>query len=254
MKILITGTAGTWGRAFVNHLKDNKEHEIIGIDNTEKAVVEFRRDYPGIKIYLKDFKDWEFAGAGFDLLIHLAAYKHIDEGEKNPIASIDNNVIKTKILFINAKNNGVKILFVSTDKSVEPSSVYGATKFLGERMAQDLGGVVVRSGNIINSSGSVLEIWEECCKQSRPLPVTDLEMVRYFIDVKDAVAESWERFNKGDKLIILNGCKEVILKDFLLDFLKTKGLESIADYKPGIKIIGLREGEKLKDKLKWDFE
>jgi len=251
MKILITGACGTWGTEFVKQLKDR--HEIIGIDNTEKAVADFRRQFPKIKMHLMDFVDWDFEKDNVDVTVHLAAYKHIDLAEVNVDSCISNNITKTSKFFKNANDSGVKILFISTDKAVEPISVYGLSKTLGERLAWQYGGQVARSGNIIGANGSVIHIWRDCVKNELPICVTDMKMKRYFIEVEDAVRISWDGFLKGKKLTIVDVGGKRLLKDIINDVLAESG-KTIETYKPGIQIIGKRPGERLEDKIRWDDE
>lgn len=252
MKFLITGIAGTWGREFTLQLAE-AGHEVVGVDNTEKSVAEFRRDFPEVKVYMEDFGEFQF-GEKYDYVIHLAAYKHIDLGEVNVSSCVENNVVKTISLYNRAKENGAKIVFVSTDKAVEPKSVYGYTKALGERLTWEMGGTVIRSGNIIGSNGSVVHIWRDAIKNQRPLKVTDLNMVRYFIRVEDAVKKSIDGILAGDRLTIVDIGGPLTLGQIIENILRESGIDSLEDYKPGIEIIGKRPGERLIDKIRWEEE
>lgn len=249
MKIIITGITGTWGQAFTRLLKD--EHTLYGIDHNEKAVSEFRHEYPNIQTYLGDFIDYDFEKNPCDLLIHLAAYKHIGICEKNVFACVENNITKTAVLFKNAFRNKVKILFISTDKAVEPINVYGLSKALGERLAREFGGVVARSGNVFASNGSVVQVWEKAIDEKKPIKVTNLEMTRYFIEADDVVKQVWEGYKKGYKLIIPDMGNPISLKELLIKIAKNKGID--LDTYP-VEIIGIRPTEKLSEKLWWDNE
>lgn len=248
MKCLITGIAGTWGRAFTELLKD--QHEIIGVDNTEKLVAEFRHLYPQVSVHLLDFVDYEFEPLDIDLVIHLAAYKHIDLAETNVASCVDNNVTKTAIFFENAKISGADIMFVSTDKAVKPASVYGYTKALGEKLCEYHKGCLVRSGNIIGSNGSVIHIWRDAIKNNKPLSVTDLDMERYFIKVDDAVRLAWEGYTRGERKILVDLGGRLKLGQIIDNILAETG-QSMDTYGPGVKVIGKRPGERLIDEIDW---
>jgi len=250
-KILVSGISGTVGRAFVRLLKNN--HELHGIDFNELGVVKFRRDFPDIKVSLGDFGDFDFKDKGFDMVLHLAAYKHVDIAEENVFATIENNVTKTAKLFKNAKENNVKIVFFSTDKAVEPCSVYGMTKRLGEMMCWELGGQVIRSGNIIGSNGSVLDIWRKAIKNKEPLKITDLEMKRYFIDADVAAHIGWDGISFGRQLVIIDNGGSRKLSDFVNILLADFGW-TVDTYPYGIEIIGKRQGERLVEPIRWEYD
>lgn len=244
MNILITGFAGSLGSEFTRQLLERGDH-VTGVDSNEWAVAAFP-DHPFLTKMLRDFGN---VRGEYDLVIHCAAYKHIDLIESNREAATYNNVFLTKCLYAAAK--GPK-LFISTDKAVEPSSHYGETKRLGEVMTLSQGGMVARLGNIMGSSGSVIPRWESAIDKGEPLMVTDFNMTRYMIDVSDAVQRilsllPWAA--PGDTIVPDMG-DPVILTDILARVLAKHGLP--ADYPT--KVIGLRPAEKMHEKLKWDDE
>lgn len=247
MKILITGCAGTMGRAFTKHLCGS--HEIIGLDNNEWAMAEYQNDFP-IKSILKSFEKWRFNQDPVDLVIHCAAYKHVDLGESNPHTFIENNVYNTGKLFAEAFKHNADILFISTDKAVEPCSVYGYTKAIGEKLCKHYGGKIVRLGNVLNSNGSVIPIWEEAIAGGKTIKITDERMMRYVIEDEEAVRQIWKGYLDGKKLIIPE-CEEKPIANLLMDVLEKHNL-TFKDVK--VKYIGKRPGEKLREKLKWEEE
>jgi len=252
MRILITGICGSWGKEFTKQLKD--DHTLIGIDNSEIAVAKFRHEFPGIAIKMATYGDWDYETTPVDMIIHLAAYKHIDICEENAMSCVFNNVVETYCLFDEARRNGVKILFVSTDKAVEPVSTYGMSKALGEKMCIDCGGYIARSGNIIGSNGSVFQIWGNLIENKKPIKITDPEMLRYFLTVEEAVSAVWEGFMDGKKLNIIRG-EEMILSDLLGEILVGKGYDyDYTKYPYGVEIIGRKPMEKFQEKLMWDNE
>lgn len=250
LRVLITGAFGTWGNEFTRVLLE-EGHEIIAVGRDEKAAAEYKRKFPNTHIMLMDFQDVKFSGMKCDLLIHLAAYKHIDLCEVNIVSAIENNVTKTAKLFADANNNDVEILFISTDKACDPISVYGMTKALGERLAWNYGGAVARSGNIIGSNGSVVHVWRQMVQDEKPLSVTDMDMQRYFIKVEDAIAIAWEGFKQGKRLTLVDKGGKLKLGDIINKVLEEFGY-TLETYKPGVNIIGLRPGERLVDEITWD--
>jgi UDP-N-acetylglucosamine 4,6-dehydratase/5-epimerase len=246
--VMITGIAGSLGQAFVKLL--HKKYNIIGFDNNEWGIATMQKEYPDVEFHLEDFSEWKFEQNPCEYIIACAAYKHLPLGEENPNSFIDNNIIKLRKLFVEAYKNNVDLLFVSTDKAVEPCSLYGATKFIGERLATYYNFSIARCGNLLNSSGSVIPVWEDCIAKGEPLPITDGRCVRYVIEVEEAARQMWDWFYLGDKLIIPQ-CKKISIID-LADSVYEK--HGIPPKKRAIKFIGLRDKEKLEEKLRWDWE
>lgn len=242
MNILVTGAAGSLGKAFVRLLQE--DHELIGIDNSEWSVAEFEKEFPKVPILLEDFSEWRFDQHPVDLVIHAGAYKHLPLGEDNPNSFIDNNIIKTRKLFAEAYKNNADILFISSDKAVEPCNLYGYTKAIGEKLAKYYDGYIARCGNFLNSSGSVIPVWEKALKENKPLPVTDLGMKRFVIDLDDAAQQIWNGYIRKEKLIIPK-CREISLKEIL---------DEVNYFNNPIEIIGIRPGEKMQEKLRWEWE
>jgi FlaA1/EpsC-like NDP-sugar epimerase len=237
--VLITGGAGSLGQCFVNLLK--KDYHVISVDSNEWAVA----SNGGV---LGDFVDYDLSG--IDYVIHCAAYKHVDLGENNPDAFIENNVIKTMKFFKKLSQLGIRFVFISTDKAVEPINLYGFTKAIGEKLALFYGGSVARLGNIIASSGSVIPLWEKAIENKEPIPITDENMIRFFIEGPDAANQIWHEF-LNDERVIIPICTKKRLLDILAEVLKKHGYDKASDYEPGIVEIGIRPGEKLEEKLEW---
>lgn len=245
MKILITGISGTLGTAFAELLAD--DHEVVGVDRNEESVARFKQNH-AVPITVEDFGEYSLNNRGFDLVIHLATLKHIDLCEQNTNSCVLNNLVKTYVLFQNARDNGVDILFMSTDKAVEPSSMYGYSKALAEGMVRELGGAFARSGNILASNGSVMGIWDEAIKNNQPIRITHKEMQRYFITAEHAAQRIWDLYLAGERVIIPEMDREAYLVDLAREKLETYGY-TLEDYPGGIEYIGLRPGEKLRERL-----
>ncbi len=245
MKVLITGGAGSLGRAFIKTLHNVS---VTVVDSNEWAVAECQKLFPDVEFILGDFTDVELEP--YDYVIHCAAYKHVDLGQNNQESFVSNNIIKTMKLFKELHRLRTPFLFISTDKAVKPINFYGFTKAIGEELALYYGGSVGRCGNLLASSGSVIPIWEQAIKDKLPIPITDINMIRYVIEDIQAATVLWNEFLEGNKVIIPL-CKEVRLLDMLSDVLKRHGYNSAEEYTPGVEIIGIRPGEKLREEMEW---
>ena len=249
-KVFITGITGTIGRAFTKHLTQKYEIEVVGIDHNEASVAKFKRDFPNVDVTCGDFGDIHCFDNDVTTLIHLAASKHIDLCEESPNNCVLNNVIKTQHLFSTALEHAVDVLFMSTDKAVEPTSVYGYSKALGEAMALEYGGAFIRSGNVIASNGSVFGIWDEQIANKQPVRVTHKDMRRFFITADNLAERAWNLYLNGEKTIIPEMDKNVKLVDLLAEKLANSGY-TLDDYPYGVEYSGLRPGEKLEERLDW---
>jgi len=245
--VLITGAGGSLGRELVKYLHES--YQIIGMDNNEWACATLQNEYHDIKVLMKDFDKWRFDQDPCNILVHCAAYKHVNLCEDNPHDCIENNIIKTGKLFAEAFKNNVDILFISSDKAVEPCNTYGFSKAIGEKLCKHYNGSIARSGNFLGSSGSVIPIWEQCIAEGKPLPITDPKMTRYVIELPDAARQIWSEFLLGKKLIIPN-MEKLTLNELKLRVLHKHNLND--DYPS--KIIGPRPGEKMSEKLTWEGE
>jgi len=200
---------------------------------------------------------------GVQVVIHAAAYKHVPLVEANPISGLANNVLGTEILAREAEDAGVeRFILVSSDKAVRPTSVMGASKRMAELVVQDLAArakstvfTMVRFGNVLGSSGSVVPLFQEQISRGGPVTVTDLGVMRYFMTVREAVhlvlragamADGGEVFvlDMGEALPIIQLARQVI---------ESAGYSVCDTDNPegdiAIEITGLRPGEKLHEEL-----
>jgi FlaA1/EpsC-like NDP-sugar epimerase len=252
MKILITGASGSIGKEIVKQLIKN--NEIICFDRNEEKVFYLEKEllekYPNCKltVCLGSITDVDRVKQVFDIhkpniVYHTAANKHVPLGEENIHEFVYNNIQGTINLSDVALSYGAKLVFISTDKAVEPSSVMGYTKRMCEKYLLSLNKdiVICRFGNIIGSSGSVYEIFEKQAKEGI-ITVTHPDMERYFISVENAVTNliACSLFKAG--VYVFNMGEPV------------KIMEVAKKFSLNIKIIGLRKGEKIKEKLYYDFE
>lgn len=134
----------------------------------------------GARVYSVDHPDWDILGPEFiglvlasepDAIIHLAAHKYAPLGEEKPYEVADLNIRGTHAVIEAAAEVGARVVLASTCKAADPSTAYGASKLIAERIALNAGGVVIRLVNVLGSSGSVLPIWSEI-PDGDPLPLT----------------------------------------------------------------------------------
>jgi len=205
------------------------------------------------------------ADHGVEIVLHAAAYKHVPMVEMNPVAGFANNVIGTHVLAQAAGEAGVKrFILVSTDKAVRPTTLMGASKRLAEIVVQDLasrarpGGTIyamVRFGNVIGSSGSVIPLFQEQIARGGPVTLTHREVTRYFMTIPEAarlvlVAGT---FASGGDLYVLDMGDPVPIYDLARQMIEASGYSVKDEEHPEgdieIVLTGLRPGEKLHEEL-----
>ena len=188
----------------------------------------------------------DMAGTGTDIEIHIAAVKNIEITEFNPIETININVNGTvNMIKMAIKNKPSKFLNISTDKSVESSTLYGTTKQLGERVISWAGHHIettkfasVRIGNVIESRGNVFSVWKEEIKNKKLISITEPKMKRYFFHVNEAVE------------FILNCIPLITEGEIFVPKMNSYAIQDLADKtSKKQKTIGLRQGEKIKEIL-----
>lgn len=271
--IMVTGAAGTIGKEICLQLEKTKAKKIIGVDINEYGISVFNlqnkyKSKNKIKLFLLDVSNLIAIKEIFELekpsiIFHAAANKHVDIVEDNKNYSIYNN-LKTifNVLHLSSRYNFVKrLIFISTDKAVEPSNYMGLTKRVGEILINYFAKkykknfTSVRFGNVIGSSGSYIEILKKQIFNGGPITITDKRATRYFMTLNDAVnlvlQSCEEKFiggvfvlNMGDPINIFNLTKEILKKNNLT-IKDKKNLSGDLE----VKIIGLKKGEKLFEKL-----
>ncbi|MBI5234178.1 MAG: polysaccharide biosynthesis protein, partial [Deltaproteobacteria bacterium] len=193
-----------------------------------------------------------------EIVFHCAAYKHVPLMEFNPSEAFKTNVIGTKtVAEVSAECKVERFVLISTDKAVCPVNVMGKTKMLAERIVSNLANIpsvgtrfmTVRFGNVLESSGSVVPLFNEQIKRGGPLTVTHPEMTRFFMTIPEAVSLVIEAsaMGRGGEVFILDMGEPVKILDL------AKRILSLYGYRAGVDIdivfIGLRPGEKLHEEL-----
>jgi UDP-N-acetylglucosamine 4,6-dehydratase len=254
--ILVTGGAGYLGSNLVKRLLERySDTKIRTISPSEFDIqkLKWHINDSRLETLLGDIRDTNtvaFALKDADTVIHLAAMKHIEICEDNPIDAVTTNVYGTINLL--KYFTGKTFIGMSTDKALEPIGCYGATKLLQEKLilsqaksAKNKRFIIVRSGNIFASRGSVLDRWREQLKKNNEIIVTDLRMTRYFIDVDtlaDFIIDVMKNGKNGYVYIPKQVC--VTLADLVEAFIEVWGSKNTK-----IKELGLRKGERSHEVL-----
>ena len=195
MKVLITGGTGTVGKALIAQ----NDNEYISISRNEENIANLKRDYPNVKCYVGNIEDKSLLLRVFkevkpDVVVHSAAMKHIDLMELNPIAGCNVNVMGSLNVVEASIINDVPITIgISTDKACLSESVYGASKYLMERVFMNTNTdenrfSLTRFANVAHSAGSVLPFWLKLKKEGSPLKLTDPNMNRLIFTKEDAAS------------------------------------------------------------------
>lgn len=198
-----------------------------------------------------------------EVVLHAAAYKHVPLVEANEVAGARNNALGTHTVAQACADAGVhKFILVSTDKAVRPTNVMGATKRLAEMLVQDLQTrhtntvfSMVRFGNVLDSSGSVIPLFREQIGKGGPITVTDPEVTRFFMTIAEAarLVLLAGTFAKGGEVYVLDMGKPVRIIDLARNMINICGLSERTSENPKgdieISIVGLRPGEKLYEEL-----
>jgi len=265
--VLVSGAGGSIGSELCRQISGFSPKALVLVEYSENNLfqieLELKEVGPGLTIYpeLVDIKDRERLQKIFkqyqpQVVFHAAAYKHVPMMEKHPHSALRNNVIGTKNLAELADQHAVEtFIFISTDKAVQPTSVMGATKRIGEMIIQEINGksqtnfAAVRFGNVLGSSGSVIPIFEKQIKKGGPVTVTDAQMTRYFMTIPEAVQLVIQAgaMSQGGEIFVLDMGEPVKILDLAADLIRLHGLEPEKDIK--IEITGIRPGEKLYEEL-----
>ncbi len=253
--ILITGGTGSFGNKFISlSLKKFKKIIIFSRDEMKQDLMERKynkKKYPNLRFFLGDIRDkdrLEFAFRDVDIVLHAAALKQVPRAEYNPIEYVKTNVLGAQNIIEASLNTKVsKIIALSTDKAVSPINLYGATKLCSDKLflaANNIKGSankifsVLRYGNVTMSRGSVIPFFLN--NKSNTYPVTDTKMTRFCISLEDSVKTAlWSIKNaKGGEIIVPKAPSYRIV-----DLVKAINKNA------KIKIIGIRDGEKLYEEL-----
>lgn len=197
------------------------------------------------------------------IVLHAAAYKHVPLVEANPLAGLANNVLGTATLARASREAGVeRFILVSSDKAVRPTNVMGASKRLAELVVQDLANrsmgtvfAMVRFGNVLNSSGSVIPLFQEQIARGGPVTLTHNEVTRYFMTIQEAsrLVLRAGSYAEGGEVFVLDMGKPISIRTLARNVIEASGCSVRDEANPDgdieIVVIGLRPGEKLQEEL-----
>jgi FlaA1/EpsC-like NDP-sugar epimerase len=267
--VLVTGAGGSIGAELCRQIARLGAARLVLVDNSERALFEIgrelvdERDYAAIAEVLADAGSRAKMRRVFEhyqpaVVFHAAAYKHVPLMEANPVESVRNNVLTTRVLADVAVELGARrFVLVSTDKALNPSAVYGQCKALCEWIVETYGSredvptrfVGVRFGNVLGSSGSVIPIFRRQIERGGPVTVTHPEMTRFFMTIPEAVSLVVQAgaLGGGGDLFVLDMGEPITIVDLARKMIRLSGKEPERDV--AIRFVGARPGEKLHEEL-----
>ncbi|MGX1264551.1 UDP-N-acetylglucosamine 4,6-dehydratase [Rossellomorea marisflavi] len=263
--ILVTGGTGSWGNELVSQLleKNPKEIRIFSRNETSQVLTKqkFEND-PRLTFLIGDVRDKEAvmeAAKKVDYIFHLAALKHVPVCEHQPLEALKTNVMGTQNIIDAAIENEVeKVINISTDKAANPSNFYGFTKAMGEKLIINANVltdktkfVCVRGGNVLGTNGSVIHVFKHGIKEKSKIGITDKNMTRFFLTIKDAIKLLFKATyeSHGGEIFVMKmpTCKIMDLAQVLID-------RYSPDQEVTVEELGIRPGEKLHELLLTEFE
>ena len=267
--ILVTGAAGSIGSEIVRQLSRFNLKKAILVDHAETPMFhlnnELHKEYDKLpyELILADATNHEKMELIFreyrpEIVFHAAAYKHVPMMEDNPHEALRVNVGGTKVITDLSIKYGVqKFVMISTDKSVNPANVMGASKRLCEMLVQskaqqegvNIQFVITRFGNVLGSNGSVIPLFEKQISEGGPVTVTHPEITRYFMTIPEACELVLEAgfMGKDNEIYVFDMGKPVPIVDLAYQMIRLSGLVPERDVE--VLFTGLRPGEKLFEEL-----
>ncbi len=268
-RVLVTGAGGSIGAELARQIARVRPRLLVMLDHAEDNLFEIDREmtsqwhFTRVESVLADCKEGDrmlevMQRFKPEVVFHAAAYKHVPLMEANPLEALRNNAIATQVTAKTAAAAGAeRFVLVSTDKAVNPRTVMGATKALAEWIVAAAGArhpqtsfTIVRFGNVLASSGSVVPIFRSQIERGGPVTVTHPEMTRYFMTIPEAVQLVIQAGNLGagaSEVFVLEMGEPVKILDLAQNMIRLAGYEPDAEI--AIEIIGVRPGEKLHEEL-----
>ena len=277
-QVMVTGAGGSIGSELCRRIVRQGPQQLVLLDHSEYSLFKVRREIKQIcaaenldvaihdvlgSVTNRTFIRHNLASYGVETLYHAAAYKHINLLENNVAEGLKNNTFGTLYTAEEAMRTGVKdFILISTDKAVRTSSVLGASKRLAEMALQALQQKsegtcfsIVRFGNVLNSSGSVVPLFMDQIKKGGPITVTHREATRYFMTIREAaelVMQAASMARGGDMFLLEMGAPIKIL-DLAVQMARLQGYSIKSEDNPNgdieIQFTGLNRGEKLHEDL-----
>ncbi|MBN4079173.1 polysaccharide biosynthesis protein [Beggiatoa alba] len=272
--VMVTGAGGSIGSELCRQIAEYGPSTLVLFEQSEFALYQLEKE---LSAQHADFEIIAVLGSvtharrvemvlrsfAIHTVYHAAAYKHVPMVEQNPIEGLQNNVFGTWRTAEAAKAAGVEtFVLISTDKAVRPTNIMGATKRLAELVLQAMAAesdttrfTMVRFGNVLDSSGSVIPLFREQIKNGGPVTVTHPEVTRYFMTIPEAAQLVLQAgaLGEGGDVFVLEMGEPIKIDDLARSMIHLSGLEVCDDDNPEgdieIKYTGLRPGEKLYEEL-----
>ena len=273
--ILVTGAGGSIGSEVSSQVYKLSPKEIILLDNSEFNIYTLQKKFESFpssnnvkltfvlcSIADKTMIDYFFKKHKPDFVFHAAAFKHVNILESASIQAVNTNIFGTHNL-INSSiaHNVKKFIFVSTDKAVNPTSIMGITKRFSEIIIQSYSKLsktkfaIVRFGNVVGSSGSVIPLFLDQINQRKNITLTHPDVERYFMSISEAASLIISTINMKDEsaIYLLDMGESIKIIDIAKKLIQINGLKEKTKNNPdgdiGIEFIGLKKGEKLFEEL-----
>jgi FlaA1/EpsC-like NDP-sugar epimerase len=270
--VLVTGAGGSIGSELCRQVCRYQPRMVVLVEQAENALYHVHRElqarFPDLTLVprIADITDGArldriFADTRPGLVLHAAAHKHVPMMEWNPSEAIKNNVGGTReVVECSDRWEVRRVVMISTDKAVNPTSVMGCSKRIAELVVQGAAAesrtsyVTVRFGNVLGSNGSVIPLFKEQIAAGGPVTVTHPEMVRYFMTIPEASQLVLQAASMGEsgELYILDMGEPVRIQTLAEDLIRLSGLRPHKDVE--IVYTGVRPGEKLFEELSFDAE
>ena len=270
-RVLITGAGGSIGSELARQLLAGGAERLYLLGHGENSIYEIDRELRTLQEegvgeratvvpVIGELQDPHYTRfilhrMRVNAVFHTAAYKHVPMLESNPVEAVKNNVFVTQHLVEAAEEAGCeRFVLVSSDKVVEPTSIYGATKQLAEEIVLNADGtrmrfMVVRFGNVLGSRGSIVPLFQKQIMRGGPVTITDPRTARYFMTIPEAVSLVLKAggVGEGGRLYLLDMGEPLPIREIAEQMIRFYGYEP--DVEIPIQYIGMRPGEKLTESL-----
>ncbi|WBW99432.1 polysaccharide biosynthesis protein [Oceanirhabdus sp. W0125-5] len=270
--VMITGGGGSIGSELCRQIAEFNPSKILVLEIYENTSYylqrELQRKFPevDVEIIIASIRDLPRLRNVFEkykphVVFHAAAHKHVPIMELNPSEVVKNNIIGTyNVVSCSHEYDVKRFVLISTDKAVNPTNIYGASKRYCEKIVQAFSSfsktefVIVRFGNVLGSNGSIIQIFKDQIASGGPVTLTHPEITRFFMTIPEAsqLVIQAGAMAHGGEIFVLDMGEPVKMYDLIKDMIRLSGLEPEKDIK--IEIIGLRPGEKLYEELLMDNE
>lgn len=251
--ILVTGGSGFLGKALIRRI--HKQNKVVALSRSEANLIALKQEFPSIHIVPGNVADsWTVRKALQDVngVFHLAGFKHVGLAEQHVNECLQTNISGTRTLLHEASRVGIDfVIGTSTDKAAQVAGVYGASKLAMERLFVEAQGMdpatkyrIVRYGNVLYSTGSVLCKWRDALQAGNPIIISDPDATRFYWTVEQAVDLLFECLEKAvSAKPYVPAMKAMRLGDILI------AMEDKYGKAVDVKFIGLQQGENVHERI-----